>query len=280
MLSGLGIHNKTIPLFVSSDPVLGAINTTAGGDRFQVQFKNTIEFPPEAENISLEVVQSTIWWTVLNITLGVNDLFQLNISGDPGSPYTVTLDPGLYDVSGLNNAVNRELINLGLASGLVIISGDSSTQKILITLTAALLQVEWIPQSFFLLTGFTSGQTVPAVGFTTAEFSELAPNVANFSDISSFLLHTDLVQSGIPLGDQLAQTIAQVQINVPPGSQINFQPQNPIQLNVNHLRGQLINQASFWVTDQINRTLDFNGEFFTLLLVFRYYINEVRVTHI
>ena len=144
-------------------------------------------------------------------------------------------------------------------------------------LSVAGLQVEWIPGSFFSLLGFTAGQLVPNGGVTTGAFSELAPNVASFSDVSSFLAHTDLLQSGIPIGDLEAQVLAQIQITVPPGSQINFQPQNPIKLNANHLRGQILNQATFFMTDQLNREVDFNTENFTMLLEIKYLGRQIDV---
>lgn len=269
------MQNKTIPLFVSADPALGAINLTSGNDRFSVQFKRTIIIPEHAQNMTLECNQANIWWTVLNIELGVNDAFRVN-QEVPLATFDLTLAPGLYDISGLNSAINSLLINEGLASGVITLTGENSTQKVLLSFTIAGLQVEWVSNGFFSLVGFTGGQLVPVgIGsFTTGAFSELAPNIANFSDISSFLVHTSLLQTGIPLGDTESQVLANPQINVPPGSLINFNPFNPIQLDVNHLRGQLINEASFWITDQLNRIIDFNGEFFTLLIVLRYHVIE------
>lgn len=271
------MQDKNIPLFVSADPALGAINTTSGNDRFSVQFKRTIEIPENASNITLELHSAEIWWSVLNIT-AVNNNFRIEVQAD--QIYNVTVEPGLYNVSSLNSAINNALINVGLASGLITLTGDNSTGKVLLSFSVTGLQVTWIPTSMFALLGFTSGQLVPSGGFTTGAFSELAPNIASFSDISSFIVHTSLVQGGIPLGDTASQAIANVQINVPPGSLINFAPNRVIQLNVNHLRGTFINEASFWVTDQLNRILDFNGEFFSLLVIIRYMSNQHRVTHI
>lgn len=263
------MQNVSIPLFVSSDPALGATNVNQGVSRFDVQFKNSIEIPHDAENLTLQLTQATIFWTVLNVIEGVNDLFHL-ITTDGGSPFTLVIPPGLYAPVDLNDAIARELVNAGVSGDYVTLTADNSTGKILLTLNSAGLQVDWIAQSFFNLLGFNLNQLVPAGGVTTAAFSELAPKVAAFSDVSSFLVHTDLLQSGIPLGDLEAQVLAQVQITVPPGSQINFQPQNPIKLSVNHLRGQIINQVSFFITDQLNREVDFNTENFTLLIELKY----------
>ena len=267
------MQNVSIPLFVSSDPLLGAFNINAGVSRFDVQFKNSIEIPDDAQNITLQLTQSTVFWTVLNVKAGINDLFHL-ITTDGGSPFTLTIPPGLYAPIDLNDAISRGLINAGVSGDYVTLTADNSTGKILLTLDSAGLQVDWIPQSFFSLLGFNAGQLVPAGGVTTGQFSELAPNVAAFSDVSSFLAHTDLLQSGIPIGDLEAQVLAQIQITVPPGSQINFQPQNPIKLSVNHLRGQIINQATFFITDQLNREVDFNTENFTMLVELKYLAKE------
>lgn len=272
------MQNKTIPLFVSSDPDLGAINLTPGNDRFSVQFKRTVIIPSEAQNLTLECNQAQIWWTVLNIELGVNDQFEIEEQGV--GVHIITLEPGLYDPSGLNAAINSLLINEGLASGSVTITGDNNTQKILISFSIAGLQITWSAQTFYELSGFTLAQLVPSGGFTTAAYTELAPNIANFSDVSSFLVHTSLLQSGIPVGNTESQTLANVQINVPPGSLINFAPFNPVKLDVNHLRGQNINEATFFVTDQLNRSINFNGEYFTLLVVLRYFLDEPYHGHI
>ena len=263
------MQKKSLPIFVDSSEATGAFNVTPGRDRFSIQFKNTIEIPPRVQNVTLGVVSSTIWWTVKNIT-SANNQFRFLISGDPGSPFDITIEEGLYDVANLNAAINRELINAGVASGLLTITGDSASQKIVINLDTAGLRVEWIVGSMFELTGFTSGQFVPAAGFTTGQFSELAPNVANFSDVSSFLLGTDLVTNGIPVGNAERQVIANPLINVPPGSQINFSPDNIIRVPAQNLAGKNINQALFFITDQLGRSLDFNGEDFTILFEIQY----------
>jgi hypothetical protein len=274
------MQNKTIPLFAGSAPELGAQNVPVGRDRFSVQLKREIQIPPEAYNITLELRQATLWWTVLNVEAGVNDAFRFLVSGDPSSPYDITLDPGLYDVSALNAAVNNKLINEGLASGLITITGDSATQKIILTFSAAGQRVEWVANSFYELCGFTLNQFVPALGFTTGPYSELATNVANFSSVSSFLVHTDLVQNGIPQGNSEHQMIADIPISVAPGSQQIYQPFNPTQININHWRGQSLNNYRVWITDQLNRTLDFNGENFTVLIIIKYRVDEVNVSHI
>lgn len=277
-MSSQMMSNRSEPFFISADPEL-TITTSAGADQCTVQFKKEMIFPPTAQNITLECNNATIWWTVLNIKTGINDQFQIEVQGD--AVYTITIAPGIYGVSELNSAVNSLLINEGLNSGLITITGDNATQKILLSFSVAGLQVEWIAQSFFDLLGFNSGQLVPDPTFTTGDYTELAPNVANFSDISSFLLHTDLVKAGIPLGNRQSQAIANALITVPPGSLIPFQPENPIQLDVNHLRGQTINGATFWITDQLgNRGLDFNGEYFSMLLVIRYHVHNMGITHI
>lgn len=273
------MQNKTIPLFAGSATELGAQNVPVGRDRFSVQLKKSIQIPPEAYNITLELRQATLWWTVLNIKAGVNDKFKFyDTSG--GSPYTITIDPGLYDVSSLNSAVNNKLINEGLASSLITISGDNATQKIILTFSAAGQRVEWIPNSFYELCGFTLNQFVPALAVTTGPYSELAPAVANFSSVSSFLIHTDLVQNGIPQGSSEHQMIADIPIGVAPGSQQIYQPFNPTQINVNHWRGQSLDSFTVWVTDQLNKPLDFNGEDFTVLIIIKYRVDEVNVSHI
>lgn len=274
------MQNKTVPIFAGSSDALGAQNVSVGRDKFTVQLKKTILFPPEAYNIRLELRQATIWWTANNIETGVNDSFRFLVSGDPSSPYDITLDSGLYDISALNSAVNNALINEGLASNLLTFSGDNATQKVILTFSAAGQRVEWVAGSFFELCGFNTGQFVPAAGFTVGAYSEAAGSVANFSDVSSFLIHTDLVRNGIPQGDQEHLMIADIPISVAPGSQQLYQPALPIEIDCPHLRGSSVSQFSVWITDQNNRGLNFNGENFTILLIIKYMVDEQNVTHI
>lgn len=273
------MQDKNIPLFVSANPNLGAFNVTSGNDRFSIQFKRPIIIPDDDRNITLELHSGEIWWTVLNIKLGINDAFRLEVDGD--AVYDITIEPGLYNTSALNSAINSALINEGLASGLITLTAQNSTGKVLLSFSVIGLQVTWVAGSMFELLGFTSGQLVPDPTFTTGPYSELAPNIANFSDISSFLVHTNLVRGGIPLGDTTSQAIANIQINVPPGSLINFAPNRVIQIDANHLRGTTTVEASFWITDQLNRTIDFNGEYFSLLIIIRSLSNDHQTaTHI
>ena len=231
------LQNKRVPLFVSADPALGALDTNSpDNNSFSVQYKKAISIPSHAWDISIELVQAQIWWTAVNIhdlEPDKNNLFQLEVDGD--AVYNIEIARGLYNVSDLNNAVNNELINQGLASGIVSIVADRATGRILLVLNGPDLQVTWIPNSFFELVGFDSGQQVPSAGFTTAIFSELSPNIANFSSISSFLVHTNLLQSGIPLGDSESQTLASVQITVPPGGLRDGVPREVVDLHLHDL---------------------------------------------
>ena len=74
--------------------------------------------------------------------------------------------------------------------------------------------------------------------------------------------------------------IADIAISEAPGSQQIYQPFNPTQININHWRGQSLNNFRVWVTDQLNKSLNFNGEDFTILIVIKYRVDEVNVSHI
>ena len=266
------MQNRSIPFFVGSSDDLGATEVTAGRDSFNVQFKNPLNIPENAENITLELHTATIWWTVLNIKAGINDKFRFS---DLEEYKTITISPGLYDVAALSAAINNGLINEGMKSDLIKLTGDSATQKVLATFSEAQCRIDWISDSFYELCGFTENQLVPAGGETTGPYSELAPNVAAFSDVSSFLVHTSLVSGsgGIPQGNKSFHLIASIPIAVPPGSQQIYQPYIPIRLDCPHMKGQVISNASFNVTDQLNRSLDFNTENWTSLFIIRYNID-------
>jgi len=41
-----------------------------------------------------------------------------------------------------------------------------------------------------------------------------------------------------------------------------------------------LDSFTVWVTDQLNKPLDFNGEDFTVLIIIKYRVEEVNISHI
>ena len=255
-----------IPLLLSSDTSSGATNVSSDGSRFTVNFDEPLEIPSNAVNCTIRSDKQTIWWTVPNIITGVNDKFYI----DDGTAYIVTIDQGLYDLPSLNQAIDRELVNLGAASGMIDLLADSSTQKVVIRYNVVGTQVDFTQvETFRGILGFNS-RLSPAAPSTIVGETDTADSVAAFNQIEYFLINTDLISQGIRINNSYNNTITQVLIDVPPGSQITAQPFNPTKVSASNLIGSTRKSLDVWLTDQNNLGVNTNNETYSVSLIIEY----------
>ena len=278
-------YNKEIALFVSSDPELGATNISTGGDFWTTQFDKPLIFPSreKSSNYTVSLHSGTIWWNARNVTTANNKLDVIvGLTNDQ-----IVLEPGLYGITEISNAVANFLVNNGHTGNEISFVGDAATQKVITTLNAVGVvapgvQITFPVGGFGDLMGIPDGTIYPLTPPNPNQYvtdpsveNFLADNIANFSAISSFFFHTDLVQNGIPSGNKSSQAIANIQINVQPGSLISNSPNVLLPINADNLAGTTVNQASFWVTSQTGeRGLDFGSpdpEKNTLVLLIRWF---------
>lgn len=272
---------EEISLIVSSDPDAGAINVSSDGSQFEIQLDGEgIQIPKDAINVNVSVEESTVWWVIPNIITGENDTLYIYGDNDatPAVPqlFTVVIPQGLYDLAGLNQAVQAELESLGArtvsASGdplsLINLTADDATQKVRIRFNYTNVYVDFQPNNTpRQILGFDAQQYGPFAG---APLSILAPNTAQFNQVNYFLIHSDLVNKGIRFNNSYNQTVAQVLIDVAPGSQIVSTPFNPAKCNAQELAGSKRTNLRFWLTDDKQRNVNTNGEYFTARIVIHY----------
>ena len=250
-------------IIASSNPANGAANVSPDGDRFQVILQDPVEIPRNALNIELSLEESNIVWTIPNIVTGVNDT--LYIDGpdtlDVLQNYVITIPQGLYDLSGLQQAILRELENAGAKTNpdpLILLSGDSSTQKAEIRFNYTTVSIDFTQTDTFReILGFNSQVLGPYVSVTTV----LADNVAAFNQVTSFLIHSDLTSTGLRVNNNYYQVLGQVQIDVLPGSLITSTPFNPARTQAPELAGAKRGVINMWLTDQDNRGVNTASEF-------------------
>ena len=263
---------EEISMIVSSDPSTGAINRSSDGSYFEIQLQDGLNIPKEAHNINLSVEEASIWWTVPNIITGQND--KIYISGintlDVLTDYVITIPQGLYDLSGLNQAILRGLENAGAKvnpNPLITLTADEPTQKVEIRYNYGSVLIDFTktdtPRAIL---GFNSA----IYGPYTAGTNLLAPNVAQFNQINYFLIHSDLTTKGIRFNNKYNQTISQVLIDVSPGSQIVSRPFNPARIPVPELGGARRTNFRMWLTDDEDRSVNTSGEYWTARIVIRY----------
>jgi hypothetical protein len=274
------ILEKQLSYIFSSNPANGAINPSADGSSFDVQLNQPVAIPAEAVNCTLEVQSANIWWVIANISaeLGNNKMYIYSEWTDGPAPpsypnYVITIADGLYSLDGLSTAISRELVNQGLPSNLISLSGDGSTQKTIFTFNYDQpTSIDFTQaDTFRIILGFDS-RIVPTFFPRPAGYSEYGDDVARFNQISSFLINTNLISDGIPLNNTSSGTIADVLIDVQPGSLINYTPFVTVTANADELIGKSKNFFNFRLTDQDRRVVNTNSEYYSLTVVIKYYI--------
>lgn len=268
-----------ISILASSDPDAGALNISADGSQFEIQLEDALQIPEGAINTVIDVEEATVWWVVPNIIEGENDKMFITVPralDDVLTAYEITIPQGLYDLSGLNQAIARELINAGAKSDPnngIVLSPDDATQKVELTLPYLNSIVDFTqPQTPREILGFNSKVVGPSVVLNE---TFIADNTASFNQVNYFLIHSDLTNKGIRFNNQYNQTISQVLIDVAPGSQIVYRPFNPARINAMELSGSKRTSIRFWLTDDKNRPVNTNGEYFTARVAIKFLLPHV-----
>ena len=269
---------EEITMIVSSDPDNGATNRSSDGSYFEVNLQDGLTIPKDALNVNLAVEEATVWWTIPNIITGQND--KMYITGPDAATgavtnFVITIDQGLYDLSGLNQAILRELENEGAKiedAGnplpLINLSPDDATQKVEIRFNYTTVSIDFTPADTPRdILGFNAQSYGP---FVTAPYNLLAPSVAALNSVNYLLIHSDITNKGIRFNNEYNQTLAQVLIDVSPGSQIISKPFNPAKINVAELTGTSRTSLRFWLTDDKNRRVNTNGEYWSARIVIHY----------
>lgn len=264
---------EEISLIVSSDPNSGAVNRSLDGSYFEIQLQDGLQIPKEALNVNISVEEATIWWVVPNIITAQNN--KMYITGpdifDVLQNYIITIPQGLYDLSGINQTVLRELENQGAKidpDPLISLTPDEPTQKVEMRFNYTTVSVNFSNSDTpRIILGFDSLIYGPYAG---APISILAPNIAQFNQVNYFLIHSDLTNKGIRFNNNYNQTISQILIDVSPGSQIVSKPFNPAKINAQELAGAIRTNLRIWLTDDQDRRVNTNGEYYTARIVIHY----------
>jgi hypothetical protein len=252
-----------------------ASQITSDGSQFTVNLETPLVIPRNASYCYMTIDEATVWWTVYNIISGVND--KIYVEYDDGMIVVneiLTLIPGLYDVTHLNAALQRELTNnASLPSDLFNFVPDTASSRVAIQFNYSGTQLDFTQSDTFReILGFNA-KLVPLVPTTTVEY-ELGDNVAQFNQIDYFTIGSDILQRGIRINSRYDQTLIKIPITVSPGSQVVYQPNNLKKIPCNELIGQKKKEITFWLTDNNLKRVDTNGESFTISLSIHYIIKD------
>jgi len=249
--------SKEIDIFVSSNTSQGALNVSPDGSQFTVNFSNPIKVTGTGCMFSIK--KSTVWFVTPNIINGVNSKLYFNYAA---TDYIIDLDTGLYDYSGLRNAIAVALGNIPLATDLFVLTSDEATQKTGFIFTGTVIIDFTQTDTFRDVLGWNS-VTVSGIAGQT----KYANNIANFNTIDSFQVHSDIVSGGLS-NNGFYSNIVHI-INIPLGTNVGSQivdtPFNPTKIDCSTLDNKTLTAVKFWITDQNNVSINTRGEIWSAL---------------
>lgn len=266
-------HHKSISVLASSSTENGAYNRSIDGSSFKVSLNDAIHIPETAKNITLSVTKAVIWNSSPNFKLNNNQIY---IKGpdvnDLDIEEVITLPVGLYDVTMFKSALLAELLNLGFKQSptpILDITANYATSKLSFTLNYTSVE-------FSFIAGVTNpmneilGYDLATYTTVTAPFIVTAPNVAKFNQLNSILVISNLCDNGFAINRTESNICAQILIDVPPGSQIIYEPFNPTQVEASNLQGRYLKEFNCQITDEKLVPIDTNSEDYTVLFKISY----------
>ena len=267
----MALLEKIYSYIFSSDPANGAQNRSADGSTFSTTLDYPIGIPEGSVYCTLEVQSANIWYTTPNISVALdNNTF--SFQDEMAVNHTVTIPNGLYDLPGLQTTLNNLFSAIPTPSPgntYFLLTGNSSTQKVLVQYLRANTQIYWTTSTVRTILGFDAIDA----GIQPINTIVTGQNVAAFNTLTSFLIHArNLINTGLPVNNTYNQVIANVFVNVLPGSLINYTPVLPPKIVSNELIGSLRSNLTFSLTDQSNVEVDTNGEFWSFTIIIRYFV--------
>ena len=215
----------------------------------------------EAALLSLDTYNS-----IPNISEGKNNIF--SYSSDNGKTWkTITFFTGAYELTAINNEVERQMIANGDASETPInITANISRLTSIVNIKNPDYKVNFgVENSIGSVLGF--GPVVIGYGYNES------PNIVNIMQVNSIIVNIDIIMGsyikGLP-----SPAIYSFYPNVGPGYKIIERP-NP-SLIYYPLSRHDISRIRVWLTDQDGNLIDLRGETITV----RISIREVKLRNV
>jgi len=262
------ILNKSFCLNFTSDPNFNNGGyTSPDGSTFNLSLDTPIHIPKNALSCYLETLDATIWYVQPNISTAlVNNTFVFIYNG---VTYNTVIQDGIYSLDGLNEYLSKYFLSLGFRSNLLVISGDYSTQKTIITFNDTNLQIDFNNSTIRSVLGFNPA-IVPAV-IQPIDYFVYSDTEARFNTINNFYISSSLVSVGLSLNNTNNSIIAKIPITPNSvGRQIIYQPMVPIKINCSELVGKTINNITFRLLDDQFRSAPTVGESYTFVIRLSY----------
>ena len=263
----MSTQRQSFSWLFSSSPALGATSITPDGSQFTALLPEAFQLPQNATNVTLEVNSATIWYNTFNVTEANNQFRFQRVF--PAVIQTVFIPPGLYSFDALNNELTAQLTAGGITNYRLV--ANQPQQRVYESFTVqanGIVQTFWPEGTFYKIAGFNLNRNTVFPNVAPAAYA--GDKTAAFNTIDYYLIHSSLVSRGIRTNGTFLQVIAQVPINAPPGSELLYEPQNPVVTPANELTGSVISQVTTLLTDSNNVPVDTRGEAYTVGVVIRW----------
>lgn len=237
------------------------------GSTFSMDLKPPLIIPKGAVPM-VSVVEAGIFHTAHNIKAGVNDVFKMSFSNVAGNALqTMTLAPGIYNLSSLNLILGHFLVDLGLARDTLKFVGVQATSSLLLHVipntASGNVTVNWTDSTMTMRT-FLGYEDNPSVTFTQ-EGTVSANKTAKFDSIQYYVLEcaNGLNVQGVYTedGSSNSTSLAAIVPDVAPSQQILYRPNHPLRQHAN-ISGGTISRLEFRLCDHLHNPVDTNDEFY------------------
>ena len=213
----------------------------------------------------MEVSEASIWNNSANISAAKNNNTLNYLIGGVAQPGIVIPD-GLYSIGSLNSEVVRQIINDGNPSTTLTLTGNFSTNKVVLTLDAT-VQVDFTTSTVRDILGFNPA-LVPAVPSAVVGLTISGDNVATFAQTLNWIIKSNVFRKSIALNNIGNDVIGVIPITSSVGSLTNYTPINPTKLENTSIRGNEINSFYIEINDDSAKPLP-QSEPWSIVLTFR-----------
>lgn len=278
----MSLIKKQFDILVSSNPVLGANNVRNNGGTFTVNFEdNGLDIPKNAENVSLQVINSELWYNEPNVITGVNDQldFTYQETGGVLVESTITFDEGLYLVDDIQLALERKVSDLVVAGTLtnnifkdgklrIQFGADNPRSRVSLDFTID------GSNTYGMSCNFSSARSIgKLLGFTNPPLQPITPSATEthfigdqnpqFNTFNYYLLQSNIVSKGMRIGPTFDTIIAKILVQAKPNSQIMYSPTIPALIDASSLKGSNRRDYTFTLLDDKKNVINTRGEFWS-----------------
>jgi hypothetical protein len=257
--------DREISIILDSNEDTGAINKSADGSGFTVQFEEPLLIPSNAVNPILDVEESAIWYSTPNIFdsgAKQNNAFRLiDLSGPTN--YDLFIPGGLYSIIDIQNAMNV-LVNSIAGGDIIELTLNDATGRVELFINTAGYELSFnVPNTLGTILGFLPQNYSALVLYT----GQLIPQI---NAVNYYLVQTDLVDDGIRFNNAYNSIIESVLIDVAPRELIITRPFNPPTIPIDTLSGNPRSRVRVQLLTDKLEPADTDGENFYVRLSLRW----------